>query len=525
MTFSPLNQQVQKLKREMTEGLDRRDFPSAEAACQKLIRLVSLAEGKYLKGVLRAAQGKHLEALELLQAAFRQMPNRGDVAYNLGVAWRGVGRLAEAVKVWRQTVQWIPGHLDGWRNLCLAVAETEGLEAAGNLYRQALRLHPTDRQLLYNYGNNCYRQNDLEEALSAQSTLIKHYPDFAAGWNNAGMTLKAAGLYEQAENCYRQCLRLNNPADLALAHFNLANLLLVQGRWKEGFAEYEWRLKLPGAPGPPWPAAEWRADLPEGSRVLLWNDQGLGDGIQFLRFTKRLADQGYRVFVFVQDKLKSLAVTAPGVEAAFCPSDPPREIDAHLPMCRLPKILALGPEELWPGIYLSVPPSREGLPSGPSGNGPGSRRVGLVWAGNPDHPNDHNRSLDLHHLNALLRLPHIEWFSLQVGRDPAELRARPWAGRVYDLSPRLSDFSDTAALMEQLDLIISVDTAAVHLSGALGRPTWVLLPKINSDWRWGIEGDKTIWYPNLRLFRQETPGDWTGPVTRMADLLSRPPEI
>jgi Flp pilus assembly protein TadD len=520
MTFSPSDQKVLKLKREIAESIDRGDFQSAEAACSKLMRIVSPAEGKYVKGILREAQGNHSDALELLKAAFRQMPHRGDIAYNLGVAWRGAGRLAEAAAAWRESVKLAPGHLDGWRNLCLAVAETEGFGAAADLYRQALLLHPQDRILLYNYGNNCYRRNDLEEALGAQTKLIKLYPDFAAGWNNAGMILKAAGLYEQAESCYRQCIRLNNPADLALAHFNLANLLLLQERWAEGFAEYEWRLKLSDAPSPPWTKAAWTPKLPAGSRVLLWNDQGMGDGIQFLRFASRLADHGFRVFVFIQEPLKTLAATAPGVEAAFSPSDPPCEIDAHLPMCRLPNVLGVKSEEFWTGIYLSAPSDLERFTSGNSGRATCTRRVGLVWAGNPDHKNDHNRSIHLDHLRPLLRLSGIEWFSLQVGRDTAELTTSPWAGRIHDLSPRLSDFSATAAVMEQLDLLISVDTAAIHLSGALGRPTWVFLPKIESDWRWGIEGEKTIWYPDLRLFRQEKPGDWRGPVERMVALLS-----
>src|SRR5262249_11894543 len=163
-----------------------------------------------------------------------------------------------------------------------------------------------------------------------------------------------------------QAIALNDLPSLPLAHFNLANVLLQQGRWAEGFAEYEWRLRLPNALVRPWPAQDLSADHPPGSRVLVWNDQGMGGAIQYLRLTAQLAELGYRVLVLVQEQIKSLAASAPGVEAAFGPNDAPQAVDAHVPLCSLPHVLGFTPHGAWQGAYLrtsktiSLPAAKKG---------------------------------------------------------------------------------------------------------------------------------------------------------------------
>jgi hypothetical protein len=422
--------------------------------------------------------------------------------------------MADAAVAWREAVELSPERVEAWRNLALAVAQTAGDDAALDIYRHAIAHHPQDRELLYNCGNLCFRRGDLEAAQAAQAVLLAAHPDFAAGWINAGMTHKAAGRFDAAEDCYRRAIALNEPASLALAHFNLANVLLQQGRWAEGFAEYEWRLRLPNALAQPWPAQALTGDHPPGSSVLVWNDQGMGDAIQYLRLVARLAERGYRVLVLVQEQIKSLAASAPGVEAAFGPDDAPQPVDAHVPLCSLPHVLGFAPRDAGREPYLrtskkiSVPAAGEG------------KRVGLVWAGNPTHANDANRSMRLADLGALIDLPGVTWFSLQLGNGPRELAASRFAGRLHDLSPLLTDFSATAAVMTELDLVVSVDTAAAHLAGALGRPVWILLPAVGGDWRWGIAGEITDWYPSARLFRQPRAGDWAPAIAEMAALLA-----
>lgn len=504
------------LKQSIAEAIGRGDFAAAAAGCETMLKAGEHGDAIHLQGILRLMQGDRETAAALLQRARNLIPERGDVAYDHGVALLAVGRMADAAEAWQRATQLAPERIDAWRNLALAVAQTVSGDAALHVYRQALDRHPHDRELLYNYGNLCFRSGALDDAAQSQAALLTAYPQFAAGWINAGMTHKAAGRFDQAEACYRRAIALNDPTSSALAHFNLANVLLQQGRWAEGFAEYEWRLRLPHALPQPWPAPPWTDDLPAGSRVLVWNDQGMGDGIQYLRLTARLADNGYRVLALVQDQLKTLAASAPGVEAAFGPLDPPQAVDAHVPLCSLPHILGWAPTDTWSGPYLRA--SRKiSLPAGASGPG---RRVGLVWAGNPTHANDANRSMQLADLQGLLDLPGVSWFSLQLGNGPSELAASRLCGRVHDLSSLLTDFSATAAVMAELDLVISVDTAAAHLAGALGRPVWILLPAIGGDWRWGLTGETTALYPSARLFRQRRAGDWAPAIAEMAELLA-----
>jgi tetratricopeptide (TPR) repeat protein len=504
------------LQQTIAEAIGRRDFAAAAAGCEALLTMGELGAGLHLQGVLHLMQGDRETAVALLQRARASSPGRADIAYDHGVALLAAGCLVDAADAWRQATSLSPDRVDAWRNLALAVAQTAGGDAALDVYRQALAHHPQDRDLLYNYGNLCFRRGDLESAAQAQAALTSAHPQFPAGWINAGMTHKAAGRFDQAETCYRRAIALDDPASLALAHFNLANVLLLQGRWAEGVAEYEWRLRLPNALSQPWPAPTWTGEHPPGSRVLVWNDQGMGDAIQYLRLAARLADRGYRVLALVQDQLKTLAASAPGVEAAFGPEDVPQAVDAHVPLCSLPHVLDWSPSDGWNGPYLRAA-NKISLPVAADGR---SKRVGLVWAGNPTHANDANRSMRLVDLQPLLDRPGVTWFSLQLGKGPSELSASRFAGQVHDLSPMLTDFSATAAVLMELDLLITVDTAAAHLAGALGRPTWILLPAVGGDWRWGITGETTAWYPGARLFRQQPAGDWAATMHDVAAALA-----
>ena len=507
---------MRELKQTIAAAIGRGDFVAASAGCETMMQSGESGDGLHLQGILRLAQGDREAAVALLQRAHALCPERADIAYDHGVALVTAGRVVDAVTAWRVAVALSADHVAAWRNLALAVGRSAGDDAAAEIYRQALEHHPQDRELLYNYGNLCFRRGDLAAAAAMQARVLAVHPAFAAGWINAGMTHKAAGRFDAAEDCYRRAIALGDPTNLALAHFNLANLLLQQGRWAEGFLEYEWRRRLPNALAPPWPAPPWTAARPPGGSVLVWNDQGVGDAIQFLRFTARLAERGDRVVVLVQESLKALAASAPGVAAAFGPGDMPHPVDAQAPLCSLPHLLAAAPAASGSGPYLHacrpVPLPDRAVATGP--------RVGLVWAGNPTHANDANRSMRLADLAPLLALPEPAWFSLQLGSGPAELAASPWAGRLRDLSPLLTDFAATAAVLSQLDLLICVDTAAAHLAGALARPVWILLPAVGTDWRWATAGTSTAWYPSARLFRQRQAGAWAPVVAEIAALLA-----
>lgn len=505
---------MEKLRQAAIDALGRGDFRAAERACDKLAKAGGGAESTYLRGVMKTMQGKPLAAIPLLQLASEKQPQRSDILYNLGVALRDGGRLDEALAAWRRVTVLAPDRVDAWRNLALATAEAIGGEAAAKVYAEGLQRHPQDRELLLNGGNLLYRLGDLEASRALQIRLVESHPGFAAGWTSAAMTNRALGNFAEAEAQYRRAIAVGDAAEVALAHFNLANLLLLQGRWKEGFTEYEWRRRQSGAPVSPWPAPRWTPDLRAGGRVLLWNDQGLGDALQFLRFAKELAKRHNLVF-FCQNALAPLAASVEGIASVVTPADAPQAVDAELPLSSLPHALGLSPEGSFAAPYLHAPSGP--LPGEPI---PGRMRIGLVWAGNPDHPNDRNRSMRLADLAPLFDLASVEWVSLQVGRGVDELRASPWASRIADLSPRLGDLSATAAAVRELDLVISVDTGPAHLAGGLGRPVFVALPFIGSDWRWGASGEASLWYPSMRLFRQTRAGDWSPLVTKMKELIA-----
>lgn len=505
-----------ELKRQVTEAIGRRDFLLAESLCRHAEGRVAAADLLFIRGVLYSARGDLENACLALARAHQELPERPDIAYNYGVVLQQSGRMVEATKAWKKTTFYAPQNVAAWVNLALGTQQLGDTAAAYAIYRDALKRHPTHRDLLYNYANLLCRDGKLEESERHYQKLLKFHRADAKAWINYGMLLKTAGRFSESEACCRQAIAVGDQTNTARAHFNLANLLLQQGRWRDGFAAYQWRLKLPDAANSPWALPEWTPALPKGSRLLLWNDQGQGDAIMFLRFASMLADRGYRLFAFVQDSLKTLAATAAGIEASFGPSDEPQELDASLPLCSLPYVLGLESIDVWKGPYLSV---SQGCVFQLSERSDSGKRVGIVWAGNPKHLNDANRSMDIAHFAPLLKLSGVEWYSLQVGDRVSELASSPYRAQVRDLAHHLEDFAATASVIEKLDLLISIDSAPAHLAGALGVPVWTLLPCVDTDWRWQTKGERTLWYPTMRLFRQPRIGDWGTVVSDIVDAL------
>jgi tetratricopeptide (TPR) repeat protein len=507
---------AQELKKMIAEAVRRKDFRLAERLCQEAERLVGPADVLLIRGIVYSAQGDGERAVSALGRAHQQHPERADIAYNYGVLLQQSGRIADAVEAWKKATIYAPQNVAVWVNLALATQQLGDATGALCVYREALSHHPTHRDLLYNYANLLFRSSKFDESERNYRAFLQSNGADAKAWINYGMLLKAVRRFAEAENCYRKAIVLGDQTSAALAHFNLGNLLLQQGRWQEGFAAYEWRLKLPGSIGNPWELRQWSPALPEGSSVLLWNDQGQGDAIMFLRFAPQLAERGYRLFALVQDSLKTIAATAPGIEAVFGPGDEPQIFNAGLPLCSLPHALQLEAIEGGQKPYLSVPDlSVMRLPQRTEA----TKRVGIVWAGNPSHANDAHRSMKLSDFAPLFAVSGVEWHSLQVGARAAELSSSPLRDYVRDLAPLLRDFSDTAAALKQCDLLISIDSAPAHLAGALGVPVWTLLPYIDCDWRWQASGRSTPWYPTMRLFRQPGIGDWTSVISEISEEL------
>jgi tetratricopeptide (TPR) repeat protein len=322
--------------------------------------------------------------------------------------------------------------------------------------------------------------------------------------------------------CFRQSVTLS--PGYALGHWNLAAELLCRMDFEAGWAAYEWRWRWPEFPeahralGLP----VWQGEPLAGKRIYVWGEQGLGDSLQFAPLAAQLLALGAEVILEVPASLaRLLAHSFPGLRVVPRPDSPERlsfdeRLDYVVPLMSLP----LRPQALPMARAYLRPPEGE-APAGLQQHGTdctdGRPRVGLVWAGQPRHTNDHRRSLPALAWTGLLDVDTVNWFSLTVGARQADIAGR---SDIVDLAPSLADFADTARAVERVDLVITVDTAVAHLAGAMGRPVWLLLPKVG-DWRWGRSGDTTPWYPATRIFRQSRLGDWSDVLEQVAQALGQ----
>ena len=368
--------------------------------------------------------------------------------------------------------------------------------------------------------------NRHAEALEAHDLALALRPTDADALNNRATALLAIGRYAEARTSFDLVLAVD--PNMVGAHVNRAYCLLAQGNLARGWAEQEWRWRLPNF-------REARRELPQprweggpeidGKTILLWPEQGLGDALQFCRYVKLV---GARATVVLEapQPLVRLLCSLPGGGQIIVAGQTPPQFDLHCPLMSLPRAfrtdLATIPNET---PYLEANPAevtawRRRL-AGLTG-----LRVGLVWAGgrrdfDPTlRAADQRRSLPLAQLAPLARLRGIDLVSLQKGDAASQARTLPPGMVIHDWTDRLRDFADTAALIEALDLVISVDTSVVHLAGALGKPVWVL-NRFDACWRWLGDREDSPWYPSARLFRQTSPGDWTGLIDRVAAALGK----
>jgi len=491
--------------------IGRGQLNEAEKICRDVVDGGGPPEFLYLLAVVKTEQGRPAEALPLFERATMEMPDRADVAYAHGVARQAAGDLDEAVRLWQRALSLDAGHREAGFNLAKGLDEQGNLAEARDAYERVLALNGGHVAARYNLANLLFRNNDFASARDQFVRLIEVAPSNPDAWLNLGMAEKALGNLNEAERACRRVLEFD--PDSVEAHWNLANLLLLRGRWDEGFAEYEWRLRRSEAPKPDWPDPLERGGDVTGKRVMLWSEQGTGDAIQFLRHAADVAGRTDRVMFFCHPSLRRLAEICPGVAEAFSYGDSLPAFDVHAPVCSLPHLLGkTNPENTWPGAYLNAPAAA-------SLDAPkGFLKAGLVWAGNPNFAYDHLRSFEAEVYLPLLDVPGTAFFSLQAGDVSAEQAGAAFRDRVTDLAPGFKDFADTAAAIAALDLVVTSDTSVAHLAGAMGRPTWLLLHTL-ADWRWLRDRDDSPWYPSMRLFRQRTLGDWDAVAQDVAQAL------
>lgn len=495
----------------------------AEAALRRALTVrPDLPQAQFNLARLLELAGRPAEAVPVWQALLRLQPRQVDHHHALGEVLQRLGRLEEAATAYREAVRLDPGRAESHNNLGVVLQDLGQYAVAETSLRTALRLNPALTAAHANLGNLYQQQGKFEQALSCYRQALALDPSSAATHVSVGFLHKERGEFERALEHFDTAIALQ--PGYAGAHWNRALVLLLLGRLREGWADYEWRFQCPEVVQqigrrtfgrPRWDGA----DL-EGRTLLVHAEQGLGDAIQFVRYLPAVAARGGRVILESPPELVTLLQGLAGVAGVVGRIEgrlPSLAFDLHLPLMSLPGVFETALHTIPNAVpYLNADPQRiERWRPRLAGEG---FKVGLVWAGNPRHWNDRNRSCTLADFAPLAAIPGLRFFSLQKGPTAAQAVNPPAGLSLIDLAPELHDFADTAAVIAQLDLVLAVDTSVLHLAGALGRPAWALLPAL-PDWRWLLGRDDSPWYPTLRLFRQTEPGDWVGVFARVATAL------
>jgi len=464
------------------------------------------------------AQGRLDEAIACYRKAIDLDPNYPGAHNNLGIALKEQARLDDAVACFRAAIDLNPNYPEAYNNLGIALKEQAWLDEAIACFRKSLDLEPDFPEAHNNLGTVLLEQARPDEAVACCRKAIDLRPDFPEAHNNLGTALRAQQRLDEAVTCYRRAIDLN--PDYTDAHNNLALVLLARGDLEAGWQEYEWRWKTPHAirTRRDFAQPQWRGEPAEGRTLLIHAEQGFGDTLQFCRYAPLAATGGLVVVLEVPKPLVRLLRGLPGVDQVVVQGEALPQFDLHCPMLSMP--LALGTAittipSAAPYLHAEaaqVAAWRTRL-AAMENRGP---RIGVAWAGNPrTHlpaaaAADRRRSIAPDRLEPLFDLPGLHFFSLQKD-GPAAPKHFP----LTDFMNEMGDFADTAALIANLDLVVSVDTAVAHLAAALGKPVW-LLDRFDPDWRWLVGRRDSPWYPTLRIYRQPHPGDWDAVLAEVA---------
>ncbi|AOJ43514.1 glycosyltransferase 9 family protein [Burkholderia lata] len=493
------------------------------------------------------------EALDAFNEAIAADPARIDVLYNSAVALERLGRADEALARCERVLGFDPDHVRAHASRGNALLQLKRHDDALAAYARALALDPHSAQTLCNRGTALRYLKRYDDALASYDAALACDARFAEAWTNRSSVLQDLHRYDEAMASLDRALALRPDhatnwlnrgnlhfetartddalaaydraialqPDYAEAHFARASLYLIEGDFARGWPEYEWRLRDAQLARHyrPFTQPAWQGDTPlDGRTVLIHAEQGFGDTLQFCRYVPLVAERGARVVFEVQPQLRALMASLSGTAHVIARGEPLPAFDCQAPLLSLPH--AFRTEEATipqSGAYLHADPQRTRQWDALLGERR-RPRIGIAWAGNPEHRNDHNRSIDFSRLAPLFDLD-VDWISLQKPvreRDAALLAAAP----VLRVDDELGDFADTAALIGALDLVIAVDSAVAHLAGALGHAVWVLLPD-PAEWRWMRTRGDSPWYPSARLFRQAVPGDWTGAIDAVRAAIER----
>lgn len=474
-------------------------------------------------GMALFRQEQYDQALIYLNRAAKLNPKQANLQRNIGLVLYKQEQLAAAIAQYQKAIDLDPRFADAYASLGVALVATDQPAAAIAAYQRAIEIIPNHAEANYNLGVILAQQNQLAEAVLAYCRAIAARPTYADAYNGLGATLLQQGNLDGALNSYQQALAI--APDHYGANFGRGLTLLTKGDFAAGLPGYEYRFKLKTIAAPEFSQPLWDGSEKQDQTMLLWIEQGLGDAIQFIRFVPIVAQRVGHVILRCRNNLVPLFANVPeltSIATIIGDRDPLPNFDVHASLLSLPQILGIRLESIPSQVpYLKADRQRVEqlqLPAAPG------LKIGIVWASglfkhNPNAAKQYKlKSLSLLLWTGLLTIPGTRFYSLQLGQDQQEISWLALKNHLVDLSDRITDFADTAALIAQLDLVISVDTAVAHLAGAMGKPTWVLLP-FAPDWRWLTTREDSPWYPTMRLFRQSEPHQWRSVMDRVRDEL------
>lgn len=534
---------------QMQGELDR-----AKEAYSRAIQLKpAFAEAYNHLGVVLSKQDWHDEAVRSYRQALRINPDYAEVHNNLSIALKGLGELDAAIESCRQALILDPNFTEAYFNLASAMRDLGRTDESLANYGHALRINPDYAEA---YNNRAILLNELgrcDEAMDDYERAINLKPDYAEAYNNLGIVLRNRGRLTEATANYRRALQLE--PQFHDAHYNLGNVLKEQGHCDDSIESYDRAIRIkPGYAQAHWNRShafllsgdlqkglegyEWRRS-PEleiftyphrheqprwdgsdfaGKRLLVYCEQGLGDSLQFMRYLPMVRARGGIVIFEAWKPLHGLLHDSADIDELVELSFEKKtdvDFDLQISLMDLPAVFGTTLETI-PAEVPYIHPDPEKVSFWQDGLNDDKFKVGIVWAGSPSHGDDHNRSCSLELFAPLSRIDGVKLYGLQKGPAAAQSEKLSLVTEIENLSDDLHDFSDTAAVIESLNLIISVDTAPAHLAGAMAKPIWTLLP-FAPDWRWMLDRTDSPWYPTMHLFRQGKWGDWDAVFERVAE--------
>ncbi len=477
-------------------------------------------ESRFQEGLQSLEQADYDAAVEVFESIMEQGFKNGVLLSTYGNALKGLGRFAQAVEASKEALALLPGNLKCTMNLGAAHLAAGDWEQAVSVYELALADHPAESEIHFNLGTAWLQGRELDKARAALQRAVSFERSSFQAWMNLGAVRKLLGDFHGCREAYSTAVELD-PED-ARAQWNLSLAELFDGDYVQGWERYEWRRQVEDIPVRDFPMREWDGRMAPEENLLIHSEQGLGDTLQFVRLAQFAKTRVKNVCLLVPRPLVPvLRQSGVGDFVAGDTSELPA-CHYHIPMLSLPRVTGGGFVDAISEVpYLKADPDLVDNWKQEVSNAEGFK-IGISWQGNPGYKEDRLRSVPLFFFEALCDEPDTQLWALQKGAGLEQVGGFKQRERLVLPGAKLDEdngaFMDSAALAESLDLVITSDTAMAHLAGGLGVRVWLALPYV-PDWRWGREGEFTDWYPSMRMFRQESPGDWASVFEAMRKAL------